>query len=1116
MDQSDVRDDLVGSLRKKLMGPEEEDESFAELPNRKYIVGVLYPQGTEVLETSEGEGFEGDTDEPEGEEDAAPMPFDTHLVLKQSSMGMSFIIEGDLESSDLRVEVQWRTYTQKEVDDTKTYPDFIMQGPHFKSFPIRRKKGRMEISEFPKMSFEWISESVGDRYTAVTAFLINETESTEEKAELNRRCVFSPKIRILSKRGLIVDRTKHTTERFVDNDTESLKLLYHKRKEFAVGHGCSVRWDFSDTDGCRRIETEFIPTYIQKIIKFEIDGVNLPISDFISDEKKKDALTKLRSMLDRYERWVSETFSDGERDALTEHKNAFDRHHKNAKRALERMREGLNLLLSDGEAWEAFKFMNESMLLQRMHYEASHRYRETGTYDELSIDDRKNILWRPFQMAFILQTIPEIVNPTKSERNVVDLLWIPTGGGKTEAYLGLAAFTMAYRRLRHGPAITEHGGVSVMMRYTLRLLTIQQFQRAATLMCACEHIRRKRITKYGDDSFLVGLYVGRNTTPNNIGSQDDIRRCEHARQTENYTEHVCRSAHKALSEWKIHPNELPDESNPFQILHCPWCGHGLGPDDYMIDDDKRSLKAYCPNKSCEFHNNPIPIVTVDEEIYRRLPSLVIGTVDKFAMLPFQPKIASLFGHVRGYCEKHGFVDISDEDSHNHRSGDRLIETGPLPAPDLIIQDELHLINGPLGSMVGQYEMTMERLSERNENGRTITPKYIASTATIRRSETQIWALYGGKQSYVFPPPGTDISYPFFFTEIEKPEEGKMFVGIMPTGIGHKTIMVRTLSQILSRASKMVEEGVGSDLLDPYWTVVAYFNTIRELGSDKSAMEDDVQNSVSDKRPNLKIQELTSRLQSSELAKILELLNKKLKDGVDILACSNMFSVGIDVQRLGLMVMNGQPKTTSEYIQATGRVGRRSNGLVISLYSWARPRDRSHYEMFYDYHNKIHSHVEAMSVTPFSDGAIERTIHAQYIGLLRSLEQDLISNKDADNFDTVKKRDCRAYVEDIRKRATDICGEDTGNTIYKKLDELSDIWTKYAEDTSGKVVYDADFIANRKSSDNERYHPILMKRKEPPKKRNVQLVDGLSILTPTSMRNVEKEVRINKIWIPRGV
>ena len=616
-----------------------------------------------------------------------------------------------------------------------------------------------------------------------------------------------------------------------------------------------------------------------------------------------------------------------------------------------RLRAGLELLGSDREVAEAFRFANHAMWDQRIHSIWAAENRKAGRVSGVASDhDRPgNRSWRPFQMGFILLNLVGMADQASPDRRLVDLLWFPTGGGKTEAYLGLVAFAIALRRLRGDRQGLDAGaGVSAIMRYTLRLLTVQQFQRAAALIAACEVIRRGDEDRWGQEPFQIGLWVGRATTPNT------------------FDESV--AALDAIREGK-----KPKDGSPVQLVSCPRCGAKLVDErgkplrhTYMADRTAQRTRVYCTNsESCEYSGasswlRGIPVVVVDEEVYRACPALVVATVDKFARMPFKGETQSLFGLRDRYSATYGHVT----EAHGDRVGGRVLRDAvPAPRllpPDLIVQDELHLISGPLGTMVGLYETAVDYLSTlRLEGKRRIGAKIIASTATIRRASQQVRRLYA-RDVAMFPPHGLRAGDSFFAQELEVDERddataGRLYVGINAPGSSTKTLLVRVYSVLLAAAQGEIDRNPGA--ADPYGTLVGYFNSLRALGGAKRLVEDDValtrlkylarQRGLARRYVGTP-EELTSRIDSWRIPNLLKALDRSFPRGtanwpLDVPLATNMISVGVDIDRLGLMVVTGQPKTTAEYIQASSRVGRQHPGLVVTMYNWLGVRDLSHYE-----------------------------------------------------------------------------------------------------------------------------------------------------------------------------
>jgi len=793
---------------------------------------------------------------------------------------------------------------------------------------------------------------------------------------------------------------------------------------------------------------------------------------------------------------------------------------------LGRIKRGLEFLTDDknrNDVFEAFLLANQAMLMQRKHFQKA--LAKSNNKPEPPIQEET---WRPFQIAFILMNLESLANKNSSpEREVVDLLWLPTASGKTEAYLGLAAFIMLLRRMR-GSSKPDGGlGVTVLLRYTLRLLTLNQFERAATLMCALEKIRRDpqhsaKFGKFSKEPFLVGLWVGHSLTPN--------------------TPSQSRAALKGRS----------TENSPAQLNFCPWCGEKVSFDNFQVHPKRKWTIAHCKSQGCSFYSkdmletdNALPIVTVDDDIYRRCPSMIISTVDKFARLPWKEDIGSIFGKIEKKCQQCGFIsdttkiDGAEHSSFHSGASKILPEKFPeLDGPDLIIQDELHLIAGPLGSMTGLYETAVEYLSTQKESEKNIRPKIIVSTATSSGVDVQVKKLFDRNDTTKFPPPGIDWGDAFFWWEGES--EGRTYVGVSYSHRSMKFTLGRIYASLLQRAFELLQSGTDEKELDLYWTLVGYFNSTRELGGTERLVKDDVINNIDGmaklypshknlgKRKIKSTEELTGRVKQDEIRKIRKRIEEKLSspDSIDILLATNMISVGIDIYRLGLMVVVGQPKNSSEYIQATGRVGRSAEtpGLVFTLYNPYKPRDLSHYENFIGYHNNLQKFVEPVSLTPFSERAIERGLHAVLIGLIRQTIPELSLNESAYQFMNLYNDPA---VEELKTQILTRCKNveniDEESDKFKFLDDrlnkITDEWRRYSEEKFDekpqKKVYYWDKITDsplkKFGVPTLKNTVYLMKSYARGIKKDGEKNEDSSFFpmeTPESLRDVEAQVRFS--------
>lgn len=918
---------------------------------------------------------------------------------------------------------------------------------------------------------------------SVTVMLVNPKVSKSNFAS-PEDCYFQSKLRIYSKDNAFVFVDSSTYSKFVTDDFEerSNRLLYRNKKVYGYGLGTSATWEISQ-DGKGWIENDFFPQSEVPSMDFDLDKNKSKVpayalsmkqlSDF-GEHNKSDILSGLKVFVSEYSDWI-----DGlTRIELTDDvmKETAEVHIKKCRISCERMQSGISILETNALAWDAFRLSNRAMYMQRVHLfiqsVMSNEDRYDGdetledvlddlSYDSVEATMQKLIsdlnspmkfrepMWRPFQLAFLLMSVKSItldktedINP---ERDIVDLIWFPTGGGKTEAYLGLTAFTIFYRRLSHDEC---SDGTSVIMRYTLRLLAAQQFTRAATLICACEYIRadsskgnRAKYPTYdlGKERITIGLWIGGNHTPNrNKGGSKDKPAAKEC------LDELRKASIQDLQYKK-------DKYNKFQVLKCPWCGTKMtkeivnnrivGDWGYQMDaHDHFYLK--CTNQACCFHDNKLPIQIVDEELYAAPPTLLFGTVDKFAMLAWKKEVGSFFA----------------VDSKNR-------------APELIIQDELHLISGPLGTMVAMFETAIDYLCQ--EKG--VRPKIVASTATIRRAGEQCAALYNRDVSQ-FPSPGLNAEDSYFAREAaidhNNGKYGRLYVGLMSSGKTKAMMEVRSVASLMQCIHRM---DLSDEVKDKFWTLTTYFGSLRDLGKCRTLAEDDIKDAITrqaqrlgqkwDARSFQSPDELTSRASTIELNETLDKLEKtqyslaNYKKVSHLLLATNMISVGIDVARLNVMLLVGQPKLTSEYIQASSRVGRSFPGVAFTMYDASKSRDRSHFEQFKQYHESFYRYVEPTGATPFSKPARDRSLRALLVAMIRNSEPSLSSDTDAaeftvDNYkDTIEKIKSYIVARSIsitRRINPDMLND--GIDIGEEIDEFFELWEEQA------AMYDAEHFS----------------------------------------------------------
>ncbi|MFF9619979.1 helicase-related protein [Streptomyces griseosporeus] len=1012
-----VRDEeLLVGLRRELFGPAEDatPEDKAEVltqdaPIDRYLTGVLYPRASKERrgeDAAEHNGLDaspvstrGDAEETGSAEDAG-----VSGDRRPSSMGLTFAVAPG--TSTIVVSARAAVY---EPTDAEGRPIPARRAEARTTSEQRERWHRKEL-DLPDVPIDVTTPvagmrvDLGDRAqlrvvvrrphasgtVTITVTLVNKQKVGEWDLQ-DAFALFQCGLRVRSADGssAIVERPAPTTAH--DSEIATSRLLHRHAPTFAVGHGCAAAWDWvpspigvTDTREAAvpEVRTEFVPSVEVLLTDSnpEIDSSSLSMLG-LAEKPDADVLAALEALATGYEDWIHRKSAEAAALTGSPHEEAARDQVEACREALGRIREGIGLLRAKPDLMRAFRLANRAMADQR----ARSAWVKSG---RVGNPDPAAGRWRPFQIAFLLLCLAGIDDPKHQDRKISDLLWFPTGGGKTEAYLGLMALTSFLRRIRKG---RDGGGVTVLMRYTLRLLTLQQFERAAILLCAMEQMRR-RTPELGAEEFSVGMWVGRSATPNTLAE-----------------------AAARLDELRADLDKRLATENPVQLHACPWCGTRLDARNYEADEVAERMYIRCPGRDCDFADG-LPVHLIDQAVYDARPTLVIATVDKFASMPWRPQTAALF----------------NRDDPNDAT----------PAPELIVQDELHLISGPLGTLTGLYETAVDALADR--------PKVIASTATIRRAADQGRHLFARKVRQ-FPPAGLDARDSWF--AVETPREDKAsrrYVGLLAPGTSQATLLIRTYATLLHRA---LHADTDDKVRDAYWSLVGYFNSLRLLSAAELQVHDDVVAylEVLAEREGVAVRrianysELTSRVDASEIPTRLKGIEKRLpdEDTVDVLLATNMIAVGVDVDRLGLMAVMGQPQTTAEYIQATSRVGRAWPGLIAVMLNSTRARDRSHYESFQHYHAALYREVESTSVTPFSARARERGLHAVVVALARILIPEARPNEGAGKVEAYKDTLCGRIKSLLLERVREVDKTEL-RAVEDGFDEFVQWWLKMAD------------------------------------------------------------------------
>lgn len=1147
-----IREQLLDEVNKFFVGPRSDTDPLPEgnLPLDMYTAGILFPKSAPHDDLDEDENSDGDSNEDLQHDE------ESEKFFKQNSIGLR--AEIDKDTKKIILEVNYGKYVQNENGIWERHELDLSKRIH--KLELSDTEGEVEIHNdsdlaeakiwwkiyqgtvlnvFLENAFEWVEPDGKDNENkSKKKETIDYAEATKRN---NENTIFQPSISLQSENDECPFTPLSTNSKFYNSVEDDLfDMLYRNKKVFGSGYGCAAEWD--NDNAPKSVRTVIVPTFEDdEIAKYaedaddpikpaRIDMYDLCCFDNLEDHdaNRKTIEEKLFPLIQKYQNWISEQKKLADTEfAENQYRQIASMNLKRCSDVLDRIEDGYRLLTCDDEdngdqILKAFILANRAMLYQRLHFNyalKNFKNKKDSEWPNAKIPEQA--FWYPFQMAFLLMSLRGIAFKYHPDNSIADLIWFPTGGGKTEAYLGVASFTMILRRLRGD--VEDGLGVSVIMRYTLRLLTLQQFERASTLMCALEFLRRKvKHSCLGNEPFLLGLWVGYSLTPNHFQSSEE-----------------------ALKQLRENPHIAPPDGSPCQTNYCPWCGSRLAPyPNYRFDTKTKWTLVRCTNESspCIFTDRNfapdkiLPLVTVDSDIYTRCPSMIIATVDKFARLPFRPDIANIFGRPSRKCDLHGFLPrekhpncgIGGEGTHRKGNRERVRDLPSAFPPDLIIQDELHLISGPLGTMVGLYETAVDFLTRVSREGKELRPKVIVSTATIKGAQDQVRKIFDRSKTITFPPPGIARKDSFFWWETKK---GKLFVGVSFSQRSAKYALGKLYAALLQkiqivRSSEKMDDGQ----VDPYWTLVGYYNSIRELGGANRLVEDDVVQNIKfladavyqkqfAKRnpgtPENGIDELTGRKTQKEINDIRDKLEKSLpdRDVISVLLATNMISVGIDIDRLALMVVNGQPKTITEYIQATGRVGRRSTspGSVFVLFNPYKPRDLSHYENFGGFHSMMQKHVEPSTLTPFSIPAYNRALHAVLIAMIRLSDRLLAEKTTADNF---RMQHGDTATKFILKRFKSVEQVDEDSESYKafktKLITLQEQWEKFIRDVASdtslheKVWYNNPY---NKWDDEEPNPSVLMIEFA---KRGERDGDTFPLSTPESLRDVEQQIEMEYV------
>ena len=1020
-------------IRCQLIGPAHAGRLQGS-PLERYPAGVLYPANPGVSGIDPAGDDDDVEDLPIGGDDPIPdraaKPVSRRRYVPPSSVGFSFFVQA---GGDLLLGITASGVTYKRCGERDERGQFTRHEYERDRFEhgFDWDESNADASHRVTLPPDGLLVDVRTRPHGagqiVTVVLANRRDPSESNSDRAEHCLFEARLECEIQAGDL-KRYPRMDPTLMTEEEQEIELRYRHKPIYAVGHGAAVDWSVEHGEH-PRIWSEFMPAVDVPQVTVEppdFDATVLVVGYLAEPENQPEVLKRLAAFVDAYERWVKRQWKQAEQLDQEQERTTAARICERMDVAINRMRDGIELLRRNTVAAVAFHIANQAMLDQMQ----QHQRRPGAT------SRKRAPSWRPFQLAFLLTTIESTIREESDFRNLLDLIWFPTGGGKTEAYLGLIAFLIAWRRLKNPPG---GGGTTAIMRYTLRLLTRQQFERAARMICAIELLRRSSPERLGEEPITVGMWVGSAASPNRFSDA-----------------HICVQEMVAGDENAAHK---------LVLRACPWCDTPLkAPDSYRATAGE--FHFLCGNPACEFGPDgdsaeqiPLPCNVVDEALYQQPPTLLVATIDKFARLAWEERASVFFGG-------------AESDRTRRRP------------PELIIQDELHLVAGPLGSVAGLYETALETVLAL----RGIRPKYIASTATIRMAAEQVRSLYG-REAAVFPPAGLSATDSWFArTDASRP--GRLYVGYLAAALDQRHCLAPLAAALLAAPfAAFSNQQDRDDLLEAWWTAVIYHGSLRGVSNSHNAYVTDIRDFArrldrerkeqasedadqkegdggtalesgarrsrrngtgdaaaarAESRQNLA--QVTSRATAQENARTFDQLahDRGKPDCLDAVLATNMISVGVDVDRLALMVINGQPFTTAEYIQASSRIGRAAvPGLVVANYYRHQARSLSHYENFRPYHESFYRFVEPTSVTPFTRQVRNRALHAALVIALRHGCDELRANRSAGQFDA-KMTSVRETVEKLKRRCRRAADENLAHATADQLDRLVERWRQEAE------------------------------------------------------------------------
>lgn len=834
-------------------------------------------------------------------------------------------------------------YTHELYEKT-TIKDLLTESD-YKKFIKKNQKQDTPIRQNWDVYIDVTIKLVKDRYL-VSVALVNgsQVQSNGVTHKSNKKSDDKPTIETLFNSGMEIELAGASFSP-IELDFFADDYKYNSCQK-AVGNNCSVEYH----EETNSITTNHLPTFVQKRL---LTNDELAVS--------------FQSLIDA----PVETLKDIHRKMLAEHLK-WERKLEEKKPTLspvgiKNMQEEIDEFAREIRRFEfGIEVINDYPIIMKSFVNMNRTFLKTS---------KKYSTWRLFQIVFIVSLVPDIAacdedvlldsQKAQTTLNEVSLLYFPTGGGKTEAFLGVLIFNLFFDRYRG-----KECGVTSILRYPLRLLSVQQVQRLANVLAQAELIRRADVAISRTEEFSLGYFVGDANTPNKIEKKDVVK-------------------------YRTRSQEAIDEERIIDI--CPFCGKQTV--HLKFDEDSYRLVHYCGNAECP-SNGVLPIYMVDYEIYRYLPSAIISTVDKLAILGNNPSFRNILSGATHRCPKHGFtsttrcmvdrefcsVDVSDFEE---------IEMYD-PAPTLFIQDELHLIRESLGTYASHYESFIDYFVKNVSPSRRPI-KTIGATATISSYATQISQLYS-KDPIRFPCASPDLKRNFY-SYIEEDDTQRLIMGYAPYGKAIINSVVYSLKYMREVVFDYVQNpekvlaipGIGIDtvedaheILKDYWIFLEYNNVKRDGNNVEGALETPI--NVQLRQAGItpfNTRKMTGDETFQDVREVLSKVetNDDVFNGVNLIVATSMISHGVDADRFNIMFFYGMPGNTAEYIQAYSRTGRHYSSIVIDIMRTSRETDQSYLKNFVNFHEFKDIMVEPVPINRWATKAIDCTLPGIFTGLL---------------------------------------------------------------------------------------------------------------------------------------